>query len=186
MPADTLRFRSHRTSTQTAPSAPRQHQEECEWLIDNAAAYDRIIQSIVAAKSSIRISQLAFDADCIAYGSGESADISVAGVVAAAARDRGVDVRILMNQTLLLDTVTPLRKWLASHSAKTVRVRGVSRFPQLLHAKMVVVDDAEVFLVGSPFVNGYWDNSRHAPTDSRRPMRAAPKAMWTLFSLSRL
>ena len=171
MPADTLRLRRTGTRTQAASAALAPPTEECEWLIDNAAAYDRMIASIVSAKFSIRISQLAFDADCIAYGCSGSPDVSLAGVVAAAARDRGVDVRILMNQTLLLDTVTPLRKWLASHSAKAVRVRGVSRFPQLLHAKMVVVDDSEVFLVGSPFVNGYWDDSRHAPTDSRRPMR---------------
>ncbi|MEO7366784.1 MAG: phospholipase D-like domain-containing protein [Gemmatimonadaceae bacterium] len=171
MPADTLRPRRNSPRTHDIPELSIQRSQDCEWLIDNSEAYDRIIESIVAAKVSIRISQLAFDADCIAYGSAGSPDLSLAGIVAAAARDRGVDVRILMNQTLLLDTVTPLRKWLAAHSAKAVRVRGVSRFPQLLHAKMVVVDDAEVFLVGSPFVNGYWDDSRHAPTDSRRPMR---------------
>lgn len=171
MPADTFGMRRSSTRTLDAHAAPIHREEECEWLIDNAAAYNRIIESIVGAKFSIRISQLAFDADCIAYGTAGSPDVSLAGIVAAAARDRGVDVRILMNQTLLLDTVTPLRKWLAAHSAKAVRVKGVSRFPQLLHAKMIVVDDAEVFLVGSPFVNGYWDDSRHAPTDSRRPMR---------------
>ena len=143
----------------------------CEWLIDNAAAYDRIVGSITGAKSSIRITQLAFDPDCIAYGTGHKPDVSLAGIVAAASRDRGVDVCILMNQTLLLDTVTPLRKWFVSHSAKNVKVRGVSRFPQLLHAKMVIVDDEEAFLVGSPFVNGYWDESSHMPVDSRRPAR---------------
>jgi phosphatidylserine/phosphatidylglycerophosphate/cardiolipin synthase-like enzyme len=50
-------------------------------------------------------------------------------------------------------------------------VRGVSRFPQLLHAKIVIVDDVTAFLVGSPFANGYWDDARHAPADVRRPMR---------------
>ena len=145
--------------------------DQCEWLIDNAEAYARIVKSIAGAKVSIRMSQLAFDGDCIAYGTDTSPDVSMAGMVAAAARERGVDIRILMNQTVLLDTVTPLRKWFASHAAKSIKVKGVSRFPQLLHAKMIVVDDAELFLVGSPFVNGYWDDSRHAPTDSRRPMR---------------
>ncbi|HUQ48427.1 MAG TPA: phospholipase D-like domain-containing protein [Gemmatimonadaceae bacterium] len=144
---------------------------ECQWLIDNAAAYDRVVKSITGAKTSIRITQLAFDADCIAYGTGHKPDVSLAGVVAAASRDRNVDVRILMNQTLLLDTVKPLRKWFISHSAKDVNVRGVKRFPQLMHAKMVIVDDDEAFLVGSPFVNGYWDDSSHMPVDSRRPRR---------------
>jgi phosphatidylserine/phosphatidylglycerophosphate/cardiolipin synthase-like enzyme len=36
---------------------------------------------------------------------------------------------------------------------------------------MVVVDDDTAILVGSPFANGYWDDSRHAPVDDRRPMR---------------
>ena len=163
---------SGRESVRRRPSlVSTERNDECEWLIDNAAAYDQIVKSITGAKSSIRISQLAFDADCIAYGSGHNPDVSMAGIVAAASRDRGVDVRILMNQTLLLDTVTPLRKWLVAHSAKSVKVRGVSRFPQLLHAKMVIVDDEEVFLVGSPFVNGYWDDSAHMPVDSRRPAR---------------
>jgi phosphatidylserine/phosphatidylglycerophosphate/cardiolipin synthase-like enzyme len=151
--------------------APVEQAEECEWLIDNAAAYNRLVKSITGAKASIRITQLAFDADCIAYGTGHTPDVSLAGIVAAASRDRGVDVRILMNQTLLLDTVTPLRKWLIAHSARNVKVRGVTRFPQLLHAKMVIVDEEEVFLIGSPFVNGYWDDSSHMPVDSRRPKR---------------
>lgn len=160
---DDVRPRSTHTSTPT--------NSECEWLIDNANAYDRVVKAITSATSSIRITQLAFDADCIAYGTGHKPDISLAGIVAAASRDRGVDVRILMNQTVLLDTVTSLRKWFVSHSAKNVKVRGVNRFPQLLHAKMVIVDDRELLLVGSPFVNGYWDDSSHRPVDSRRPAR---------------
>jgi len=171
MRADTLQGSRRVSIAERIHAVATPPRDECEWLIDNAAACDSIVAAIGRATSSIRISQLAFDTDCVAYGSAGSPDISVAGMVAAAARDRGVDVRILMNQTLLLDTVTPLRKWLASHSAKSVRVRGVSRFPQLLHAKMVVVDDTEAFLVGSPFVNGYWDDSTHATADSRRPLR---------------
>src|SRR5512141_2675301 len=170
MPPETLH--SPRESVRPKLSGvPTEPAEECEWLIDNAAAYNRLVKSITGAKSSIRITQLAFDADCIAYGTGHAPDVSLAGIVAAASRDRGVDVRILMNQTLLLDTVKPLRKWLISHSARDVQVRGVSRFPQLLHAKMVIVDDEEAFLIGSPFVNGYWDTSTHMPVDSRRPKR---------------
>lgn len=165
-------LRAPRASERLKPTLVSADQaDECEWLIDNAAAYDRIVKAITGAKTSIRISQLAFDADCIAYGTGHKPDVSLAGIIAAASRDRGVDVRILVNETLLLDTIKPLRKWFVSHSAKDVKVRGVSRFPQLLHAKMVIVDDEEVFLVGSPFVNGYWDDSSHMPVDSRRPTR---------------
>ena len=59
----------------------------------------------------------------------------------------------------------------ARRGAIDVQVRGISRFPQLLHAKVVVIDGTKAFLVGSPFVNGYWDDSRHRPFDERRPAR---------------
>ncbi len=145
--------------------------EECEWLIDNSGAYEKILRSISEARRSIWISQLAIDTDCIAYGMATSPDTNVAEALVDAAQSRGLEIRILMNQTLLLDTVKPLKKWLAARGASTIQVRGVSRFPQLLHAKMIVVDDAELFLVGSPFVNGYCDDPHHAPTDLRRTLR---------------
>jgi hypothetical protein len=47
----------------------------------------------------------------------------------------------------------------------------VSAFPQLLHAKMVIVDGGHAFMMGSPFVNDYWDNAAHLPTDPARPRR---------------
>jgi phosphatidylserine/phosphatidylglycerophosphate/cardiolipin synthase-like enzyme len=40
-----------------------------------------------------------------------------------------------------------------------------------LHCKMVIVDGKEAFLLGSPFANGYWDDPRHRPVDTRRPAR---------------
>jgi phosphatidylserine/phosphatidylglycerophosphate/cardiolipin synthase-like enzyme len=36
---------------------------------------------------------------------------------------------------------------------------------------MVIVDGRDAFLLGSPFVNSYWDDQRHPPTDRRRPLR---------------
>src|SRR3954462_12358002 len=107
-----LRERARAQPTQVST----EHADDCEWLIDNAAAYDRIVKAITGAKSSIRICQLAFDPDCIAYGTGHNPDVSLAGVIAAASRDRGVDVRILLNQTLLSDAIQPLRKWFMSRS----------------------------------------------------------------------
>ena len=151
--------------------SPQRPAEECEWLIDNAEAYDRVLDSVRAATESVWIMQLALDVDCVAYDSGRGPAANVAVAIAEAAELRNADVRILMNQTLLLDTVTPLRRWLAGRSANTARVRGISRFPQLLHAKMVIVDAREIFLIGSPFVNGYWDDSSHVPADARRPRR---------------
>jgi phosphatidylserine/phosphatidylglycerophosphate/cardiolipin synthase-like enzyme len=156
-----------------APRAP-EDAADVEWLIDNADAYRAIVDAIRGARRSIRISQLALDADCVAYdaGGGQDESTPLVGELVAACR-RGVQVRVLLNASLLLDTVAPLRRHLASVEAGAgrIRVRGVSRFPQLLHAKMVVVDDDLAFLVGSPFANGYWDDSRHEPVDARRPHR---------------
>jgi phosphatidylserine/phosphatidylglycerophosphate/cardiolipin synthase-like enzyme len=47
----------------------------------------------------------------------------------------------------------------------------MSRFPHFMHAKLVLVDEREAFLLGSPFVNSYWDDGSHTPFDARRPLR---------------
>jgi Phosphatidylserine/phosphatidylglycerophosphate/cardiolipin synthases and related enzymes len=153
------------------PAAPGA--EAVEWLIDNANAYRALIDAIRTARATIWITQLALDADCVAYdvpGAG-AAGVRIVDELLDAAR-RGVEVRVLLNASLLLDTAATLRAYLTAGAGHPrLRVRGVSRFPQLLHAKMVIVDETAAFLVGSPFANGYWDDSRHGPRDARRPMR---------------
>jgi phosphatidylserine/phosphatidylglycerophosphate/cardiolipin synthase-like enzyme/uncharacterized membrane protein YbhN (UPF0104 family) len=149
---------------------------ELEWLIDNAAAYDGVLRAIGSARRSIWMTQLAFDADCQAYGPGGRA-IGVANALLAAAARGPIDVRIILNETFLLDTARPLRRFFADRLGAlpplpgTIEVRGVSSFPRLLHAKLVIVDNQEAFLLGSPFVNGYWDDEQHQPVDARRPLR---------------
>jgi phosphatidylserine/phosphatidylglycerophosphate/cardiolipin synthase-like enzyme len=151
-----------------------------EWLVDNADAYREMLSAIARARRSIWITQLAFDVDCCVYGGRTPSDgvpqngaLLLDALLAAA--ERGVAVRILLNETLLLDTASPLRTALrTTHQRKRsadVRVRGVRRFPQLLHAKMFIVDEREAMLFGSPFVNGYWDDAAHEPHDSRRAVR---------------
>ncbi|MEP6914269.1 MAG: phospholipase D-like domain-containing protein [Acidobacteriota bacterium] len=160
------------------------------WLVDNADAYDRVVHALGSARRAIWITQLAFDADCMAYERpGADADASapscagtlLAEAVRAAVTRAAVDVRILLNATLLLDTARPLRQFFTARIAAlreagsavpgTIQVRGVKRFPQLLHAKMIIVDGTEAFLLGSPFANGYWDDGLHPPVDPRRPLR---------------
>lgn len=178
------------TAVQPRPDreAPRRAIEQApEWLIDNAAAYDRMLRAIASARRSVWMTQLAFDADCLAYANDDAATgagtaappgatVIAESLIAAVARAQ-VDVRILLNATLLLDTARPLRRFFSARLAALpavrggIRVRGVSCFPQLLHAKMVIVDGKEAFLLGSPFANGYWDDRRHHPVDARRPAR---------------
>jgi phosphatidylserine/phosphatidylglycerophosphate/cardiolipin synthase-like enzyme len=143
-----------------------------------------MLHSIASARRSVWMTQLAFDVDCVAYARDVTSDSASPGgetvlaeALLAAVERTPIDVRILLNATLLLDTTRPLRRFFAARqrgrdlTPGTVQVRGLSRFPQLLHCKMVIVDGEEAFLLGSPFANGYWDDPRHRPVDARRPAR---------------
>lgn len=150
-----------------------------DWLIDNGEAYESLVGAVRDARESIWISQLAFDVDCKAFASdkgGSEADASgesLLDAILATSGQHRVAVKILLNSTLLLNTKRPLLRFLAGRKldAGLVEVRGITRFPQLLHAKMVIIDERRAFLMGSPFVNGYWDTPSHAPVDHRRPRR---------------
>ena len=149
------------------------------WLIDNGEAYQALVEGIRSARRSIWISQLAFDADCRVYKTGRPSVEEYGGgeplleTILATCERKGVCVKILLNSTLLLDTVSPLRRFLDQRGIErgNVEVRGISRFPQLLHAKFVLIDERLAFVIGSPFVNGYWDDRSHPPVDNRRPHR---------------
>ncbi|HEX5438306.1 MAG TPA: phospholipase D-like domain-containing protein [Gemmatimonadaceae bacterium] len=176
------------------PRAGAEHQRSehhgehhVEWLIDNAEAYAGVLRAIRAARQSVWISQLAFDADCVFYASeagheragapAVNRDTILAETLLAVAANAPVDIRILLNATILLNTARPLRRFFTEKvraqgtMAGRIRVRGVRRFPNFLHLKMVIVDGRQAFLLGSPFVNSYWDDARHPPVDTRRPMR---------------
>ncbi|MDQ2665307.1 MAG: phospholipase D-like domain-containing protein [Gemmatimonadota bacterium] len=172
MPSDTLKVSS--SSAHAEPGAGVSIVEgarsSAEWLIDNEVAYEAVIAAIRRARRSVCISQLAFDADCEAY-SYEGPPVRVLDALVEAWSEHTLDVRVLLNATLLVDTARPLRKALAEKGASAIQVRGIRRFPQLLHAKILIIDDSEAFLLGSPFVNGYWDDTTHRPDDVRRPMR---------------
>ena len=63
-----------------------------------------MLAAIGSARHSIWMTQLAFDADCQAYGPGGEGRAIVEALIAAAVRTDAVDVRILLNATLLLNT----------------------------------------------------------------------------------
>ncbi|HUF28753.1 MAG TPA: phospholipase D-like domain-containing protein [Gemmatimonadaceae bacterium] len=154
--------------------------ESIEWLIDNAEAYARLLQALRGARRSVRIAQLALDADCVAFEQPDDVagapspraggDVLAETLCAIGARG-DLEVSVLLNATLLLDTAKSLRRFLASVGAHGIQLRGVGHFPRLLHAKMIIIDGTDAFLIGSPFVNGYWDDRRHRPVDPRRPRR---------------
>lgn len=171
---------SRRAETSESAGSTCVQDADClpDWLIDNADGYDRLILAIGSASRSVWMTQLAFDADCVAHRRTAGADEThLAEAVLSAVARAPVDVRIILNASLLLDTARPLRRFFTERLAAlgnvsgAIQVRGVSCFPRLLHSKMVIVDGREAFLFGSPFVNGYWDDERHEPVDPRRPSR---------------
>ena len=170
MPVDTRDVAGSSGRATARAAAPERAESTAEWLVDNEVAYEAVIAAIRRARRSVCLSQLAFDADCEAY-SCEKPPVRLLDALVEAWRAHDLDVRILLNATLLVDTAAPLRKALAQKHASAIQVRGISRFPQLLHAKLLTIDDHEAFLLGSPFVNGYWDDSSHRPVDARRPAR---------------
>jgi phosphatidylserine/phosphatidylglycerophosphate/cardiolipin synthase-like enzyme len=134
--------------------------------------------SLRGARRSVRIAQLAFDADCAVYSGASLAaplthDAVIAETLVDLATTSGPEIRILLNASWILNTAGPLRKFFARRgvAAERIQVRGMSRFPHFMHAKLVLVDGEEAFLLGSPFVNSYWDDGAHIPFDARRPLR---------------
>lgn len=172
------------TSRATVPLAPRARahgessRNRTEWLIDNAEAYGPLLASLRRARRSVRIAQLAFDADCAAHANTDLSgvpprDSMIAESLIDLAAKHGPEIQILLNASWILNTARPLRKFFASRgiSAEQIEVRGMSRFPHFMHAKLVLIDEREAFLLGSPFVNSYWDDGSHVPFEARRPLR---------------
>jgi phosphatidylserine/phosphatidylglycerophosphate/cardiolipin synthase-like enzyme len=161
--------------------APLAHARSCtrtDWLIDNAEAYAPLLESLRSARRSVHIAQLAFDADCAAYvhdasGISPARDALLVETLVDLASHTRADIRILLNASWLLNTARPLRKFFAARgiAPERIEVRGMNRFPHFMHAKLAIVDGREAFLLGSPFVNSYWDDGSHIPFDARRPLR---------------
>ena len=180
MPTDLRPEQHRRAAIDDSSSAVGGSPESVEWLIDNAETYVRLLEALCGAQRSIRIAQLALDSDCVAReqatSTGAASSPSPEGttfaetLLAIDARS-DVEISLLINATLLLDTATPLRRFLAAANARGIRVRGAGHFPWLLHAKMVIIDGTDAFIIGSPFVNGYRDDERHRPVDASRPLR---------------
>ncbi|HET7461774.1 MAG TPA: phosphatidylserine/phosphatidylglycerophosphate/cardiolipin synthase family protein [Longimicrobium sp.] len=156
---------------------------QVEVLTDTAAALGRIAAACRGAKDSVWIAQLAFDADCLSAARPDGRGERLVDALLEAAKGRdgapGAQVRILLNGSILMNTAPALRRHLAEAGADPARVevRGLDAFPQIMHAKLVVVDGREAFLVGSPFVNGYWDDAAHrasTPGRTREDLAGRP------------
>ncbi|MGI8507933.1 MAG: phospholipase D-like domain-containing protein, partial [Gemmatimonadaceae bacterium] len=155
---------------------------DIELLTDTASALGRITNACRDARSSIWIAQLAFDADCTAMAPAHRSPETLLDVILRSAHGpqangMGADVRILLNSSILLDTTPALRCAIRDSDSRANRgadaaagrrleIRGMDAFPQVMHAKMAVIDGCEAYLMGASFVHGYWDAGRHYPAGS--------------------
>jgi phosphatidylserine/phosphatidylglycerophosphate/cardiolipin synthase-like enzyme len=148
-----------------------------ELLIDNDAAFRRMIEDIDASTTSIQLMQLDFIPSLVAVFAGELIPtnetaplIRLADRLLAASR-RGVQIRALLNN-FAHDGATAFRRFLSNSRPNTITARSVD-LGQPLHAKMIVIDEGVVttacaYVIGSPFDQGYWDTSLHLLDDPRR------------------
>ena len=80
---------------------------------------------------------------------------------------RGARVRILLNENVFVpDTVRDVMALCEEDAC--MEVRPFPMTPNVLHAKVLVVDGEEAFVVGPPFEQRYWDTSSHRDVDPRR------------------
>lgn len=152
------------------------------YLVDNEECWSELIASVDKATTSIHWmlfyldigkSLLRFDADPL-MGNGRSLERSLGD-----AAERGVNVRIVCNQLVAgsialpypTTTASVVADWFANDpfGGDRVEVRKI-RTPALtpIHTKFVVIDNREAFVIGSPFVQDYYDSSRHTIDDARR------------------
>jgi phosphatidylserine/phosphatidylglycerophosphate/cardiolipin synthase-like enzyme len=152
-----------------------------ELLIDNETAWGRLAEDLVNASASIRVMlfmldiphvRLAFDRPLVG-NKGAIGSVRLEELLLAAA-ERGADVTVLIND--VQPSISPANTTRAVETyfrrndpARTVRLARLTT-PQAspIHAKVIIVDDRVAYLLGSVFLQEYYDGRRHHIDDARR------------------
>jgi phosphatidylserine/phosphatidylglycerophosphate/cardiolipin synthase-like enzyme len=160
---------------------------QVEVLVDSETSYKRMVDSINNAKKSIWILQLAFEPDTIAtYASpapgpndtAQPVDILADAILQtdlhSTAGAGAMSIKILLNANVWKNTSSKLRDFFVNSGAATNRitVRGINAFPLIQHAKMMLIDGEEAYILGFPFEDEYWDSTLHRNVEPRRPKGA--------------
>ena len=150
----------------TVPGALREEGNDVELLAD-CQMFGPMLRALERAQATVNISQLLLFHDFTPWEEGGDARQASFLDRLVAAADRGAKVRILLNQNLLVpDTVRDVQALCEGHACMEVRAFPMS--PNVLHAKVLVVDGEEAFIVGPPFQQKYWDTSSHLAVEPRR------------------
>lgn len=134
-------------------------------LIDDEQ-FAAVAAAIGDARRAICLSQLLFDADFM-LSPGRARQTAM-DALADAAR-RGVTVRLLLNDNAVVrDSCERAEAAAIASGAPTFLVRRFPVAPNVMHAKLMIVDDEVGFVLGPPFQSHYWDTPRHARDEPRR------------------
>ena len=140
---------------------------EIEILIDNdIEQLERLVQSINNSKSYIYLTQIEFDPDFVATFLSDNDKFTPKDVLTNALRranKRGVEVKIILNENLYVPDSFNKIEDLFKGSGVTER-EFKSHGLHIMHAKIMIADGIEAFVIGSPFIKTYWDTSHHLIT----------------------
>ena len=140
---------------------------ELEVLIDNQIELETIIESIENSKSYVYLTQIEFDSEFVADFKDNGTPKELMVDVLRRTADRGVDVKIILNENKAIpDSFNKIKDYFISSSvmAREFKTSGL----HVMHAKIIVVDGNEAFIIGSPFKKDYWDSNQHLIHDIRR------------------
>ena len=148
--------------------------DSVEWLVDNAKTYDAVLRAIGSARDSIWISQLAFDADCVAHGERAADATSLLGAIIDGSR-RSATRRTHSGER---EPSARHRDGVAARHACHARRRVTSKVRGIQSISAVAAREAadrrrtggvRARLTFREWILGL--TSGHRPVDARRPMR---------------
>ena len=140
---------------------------ELEILIDNQLELETIVKSIENSKSYVYLTQIEFETEFVASFKDNGTPKELMVDLLRRVADRGVDVKIILNENKAIpDSFSKIEDYFRSSGvmAREFKTSGL----HVMHAKIVVVDGNEAFIMGSPFKKDYWDSNFHLIHDQRR------------------
>lgn len=140
---------------------------ELEILIDNKIELENVVESIKNSKSYVYLTQFEFDHDFIATFDNRLNPKDIMVEVLRNAAERGVQVKLILNENLVVpDSYKEIQDYFKSTNVEVREFK--SNGLHVMHAKTLVADGKEAYVIGSPFKKDYWDTSKHMINDPRR------------------
>lgn len=143
-----------------------------EILIDNEDVMKRIVEVLENAESYIYLTQYEFYPDFVPrfFQLNESDEYMGDNTLVSKfleMHNRGADVKIILNEnTIVPDSFDEINNYFKDSD---VQVRKLwAKGPYAMHAKVLIVDGREGFIIGSPFNQSYWDTNKHFIDEKRR------------------